>query len=97
MKVDLALVDHIAQLARLELSPEEKQAYLKELARILDYVEKLGDLDTSKVEPLVYPFELSNVFRPDAPGVSLPQKELLRSAPDPAEPFFRVPRVIEEG
>ncbi|MBI3269625.1 MAG: Asp-tRNA(Asn)/Glu-tRNA(Gln) amidotransferase subunit GatC [Planctomycetes bacterium] len=95
MKVDPALVDHVARLARLGLTPDDRLRYVSELTRILAYVEKLNTLDVAGAEPLVHPFEGRNVFRPDAVQASPPPEDGLANAPDRIEKFFKVPKVIE--
>lgn len=88
-------VEHIARLARLDLSDEEKRLFGSQLSDILRYVEKLDELDTSAVEPTSHVLELTNVMRDDRPRPSLPPDEALSNAPDRVENFYRVPRIIE--
>jgi len=85
----------VAHLARLELSEEGIERMSEQLSRVLDYIEKLNELDTSGVEPMCHPGELSSVFRDDVPSGSLDAEAALRNAPATAKGFFRVPRVIE--
>ncbi|MGD8397776.1 MAG: Asp-tRNA(Asn)/Glu-tRNA(Gln) amidotransferase subunit GatC, partial [Anaerolineae bacterium] len=63
MKISVEQVEHIAQLARLELSDEEKAGYAEQLSAILDYFEKLGEVDTRRVLPMSHPLDLENVLR----------------------------------
>lgn len=95
MKIDRKTVEHIALLARLELSEEEKARFEKQLSAILGYVEKLGQVPLLGVEPLVHPMDLANVFREDEPRAPLPKADVLANAPAPEDPFFKVPKVIE--
>lgn len=95
MAIDRKTVEHVAKLARLQLSGEELAVYEKQLGAILDYVEKLGTLDVSRLEPLAHPAESSNVFRDDVVKPSLPRAEALRNAPDKNDDFFIVPKVVE--
>lgn len=88
-------VEHIARLARLDLSDEEERLFGSQLSDILRYVEKLDELDTSAVEPTSHVLELTNVMRDDRPRPSLPPDEALSNAPDRVENFYRVPRIIE--
>ena len=88
-------VAHVALLSRLELSDDMAEKMADQLSRVLDYIAKLNELDTERVEPLSHPGALSNVFRDDAPKPSLAVREALKNAPDKANGFFRVPRVIE--
>ncbi|VAX30838.1 Aspartyl-tRNA(Asn) amidotransferase subunit C @ Glutamyl-tRNA(Gln) amidotransferase subunit C, partial [hydrothermal vent metagenome] len=88
-------VEHIARLARLGLNEDEKNIYGAQLNDILDYVDKLNELDTSGVEPTSHVIPVSNVFRDDVPGTSLPREEALRNAPRVSDGFYRVPKIIE--
>ena len=96
MKITLQEVEHVARLARLALSDEEKEQMRSQLDRILGYIEKLNQLETSGVEPTSHVIPMTNVFREDAVVPSLPRGEALGNAPDPHEGFFRVPRIIEQ-
>ncbi len=97
MAVTKEQVKHIAKLARLKLNNEELESYTKELSSILDYIEKLDELDTSKVEPLTHPVENENVFRNDEPGVSIQTEEALKNAPQKDDKYFKVPKVIKSN
>ena len=94
MSVTIKDVEHIAELARLEFNENEKQKLTHELNEILKYVEKLGELDTSNVEPLSHVIELNNVFRDDVVKPSIPAEEALKNAPEKTGTFFKVPKVI---
>jgi aspartyl-tRNA(Asn)/glutamyl-tRNA(Gln) amidotransferase subunit C len=96
MAVTLEDVEHVANLARLEFSDEEKKTLMNQLNKILEYMEKLNELDTSNVEPLAQVIPLSNVFREDAVKPSSPVTEVLRNAPAKTDKFFKVPKVIEQ-
>jgi aspartyl-tRNA(Asn)/glutamyl-tRNA(Gln) amidotransferase subunit C len=90
-------VEHVARLARLSLTEEEKDKYTAQLGSILGYIEKLGQLNTDNVAPTSHPLEMSNVWREDVlrpvPGAT-PQK-LLEQAPEHEGPFFKVKKIIE--
>ena len=88
-------VDYVAHLSRLALSDEEKGRFAQQLDAILGYVEKLNELDTGNVEPLVHIAPRANVFRADQAGESLPREEALRNAPERSEGCFLVPRIID--
>ena len=88
-------VERVAHLARLELNDAMADKMAGQLSQVLDYIAKLNEPDTSGVEPMSHPGALSNVLRADVPTGSLKQDEALRNAPDQAQGFFRVPRVIE--
>ncbi len=94
MPVTLEDVDHIAKLARLEFTKEEKEKFTHQLNEILAYVEQLKKLDTSNVEPLAHVIDLNNVFRRDEVKPGLATEEALKNAPAKTEKFFKVPKVI---
>lgn len=96
MSVTIRDVEHIAQLARLSFTEEEKQKFTHELNEILEYVEQLNKLDTTNVEPLAHVIELQNVFREDERKPGLTTEEALRNAPAKTDRFFKVPKVIGE-
>jgi len=89
-------VEHVARLARLELTASEKDRMGRELDGILAYIDKLRALDTAGVEPTSHAVPVTNVMRDDVPRPSWPQSETLANAPDRHGDLFRVPRIIEE-
>ena len=95
-KITLKDVEHVARLARLELSDADKERMRRELDRILSYIDKLRALDTEGVEPTSHAVPMTNVMREDAPRPSFPRADMLANAPDPSGDFFRVPKIIEE-
>jgi aspartyl-tRNA(Asn)/glutamyl-tRNA(Gln) amidotransferase subunit C len=95
-KITMKEVDHVARLARLALSDEEKERMRRELDGILSYIGKLSALNTEGVPPTSHAVPMTNVMREDEPVPSLPQPEMLANAPDPSGEFFRVPKIIEE-
>ncbi len=95
MPITREQVEYVAHLSRLKLSEEEKDRFARQLDAILQAVEKLNELDTDGVEPLVHVAPRRNVFREDAAGESLPREEALRNAPEQSEGCFKVPRIIE--
>lgn len=94
MPVTLQDVEHVAHLARLEFSDEEKVRLTTQLNSILHYMEQLNGLDTSNVEPLSHVIELKNVFRDDVRTDGVARAEALKNAPSHSEEFFKVPKVI---
>ena len=88
-------VDHIALLARLDLSATERERAGRELSQILDHFEQLNELDTTDVEPTSHVFPVVNVLREDQTRPSLPRSEVLLNAPEQADGMFQVPRVVE--
>jgi aspartyl-tRNA(Asn)/glutamyl-tRNA(Gln) amidotransferase subunit C len=95
MKITMKEVEHVARLARLELTDEEKERMRAQLDSILSYIDKLNELDTSAVEPTSHMLPMMNVFRDDEVRPSLSQEETLANAPDRQDLFFRVPRILE--
>ena len=95
-KISLKDVEHVARLARLELSEADKERMRRELDSILSYIDKLRALDTEGVEPTSHAIPMTNVMRDDMPRPSLPQEDMLANAPERSGEFFRVPRIIEE-
>jgi aspartyl-tRNA(Asn)/glutamyl-tRNA(Gln) amidotransferase subunit C len=89
-------VQHVARLARLELSETELVRMQGEMNNILAYMDKLRSVDTTGVEPTSHAVPLTNVMREDEPRPSLPLADMLANAPEAAGDFFRVPRIIEE-
>jgi len=89
------LLAHVAGLARLDLTDDERDAYAGQLGRILEYIEKIESLDLGSVEPTAHVFSAVNVFRDDRPATSLPQGDVLANAPEATGEFYRVPRIIE--
>jgi aspartyl-tRNA(Asn)/glutamyl-tRNA(Gln) amidotransferase subunit C len=94
-KITRAEVEHVARLARLELTEDEKERMTAQLDAILGYMEKLNALDTSQVEPTTTVIPMVSVMRDDIVRPSLDREEALANAPDRADAFFRVPRIIE--
>ncbi len=88
-------VVYIAKLSRLGIDDSDLDKYISQLQQILQYVEKLNELDTSEVEPTAHVFSLRNVTREDKVKESLPNEEAVNSAPDVENGFFKVPPVIE--
>ena len=93
--INSADVDKIATLARLSLSNEESETYQSQLGNILQYIDKLNEVDTSGVEPTFNVVGLMNVTRKDEPAPCLTQDEALANAPDASRGFYRVPKIIE--
>lgn len=94
-KITLEDVEYVASLAQLRLDDVAKERLVREMGDILAYMDKLNELDTSGVEPMMHALELTNVFREDEPGLSLPREESLRNAPMHDGSYFIVPRILE--
>lgn len=95
MKITLEEVRRVAALARLSFSPEEEEVLTQQLDRILRYVEKLGELDTERVEPLAHVTDVVNAFREDRVANRPDPDSLLANAPAREKTFFKVPKIIE--
>lgn len=95
MKITKKEVEHVARLARLELSEQEKETLTDQLSNILTYVEQLNELDTNGVEPTSHVLDINNVMREDVPEASLPQDLALANGPDKALGHYKVPKIIE--
>jgi aspartyl-tRNA(Asn)/glutamyl-tRNA(Gln) amidotransferase subunit C len=88
-------IEHLAQLARLSVSDNEKTLFTDQIDSILSYMDKLNELDTSTIEPTSHVISLSNVVREDLLKDSLERENALRNAPDRTDKFYRVPKIIE--
>ena len=95
MKLSLEQVEHIAQLARLTLSEEEKALYQGQLSAILEYFEKLQELDTEAISPTATVLPLRSVMREDEPRPSAPREDILANAPAAEDGCFQVPAVLD--
>jgi len=93
-KITRQEVRHVALLARLELSEEEEQRMTGQMNGILEYMDKLNELETKDVEPTTHAIQLQNVFRPDSVQDSLDRKNSLANAPGTDGVNFVVPRII---
>jgi aspartyl-tRNA(Asn)/glutamyl-tRNA(Gln) amidotransferase subunit C len=94
MKIDKETVDKIAHLARLEFNNEAKEAMIKDMNNMLAFVDKLNELDTSNVEPLIYMSDEVNVLREDDVIQVITQEEALKNSPKHDSDYFKVPKVI---
>ncbi len=88
-------IDKVAELARIALTPEEKEKFSSQLESILGYIDKLDELDTSDVEPTAHPHSVENVWREDKVESELPTSEALKNAPKQRNNMFVVPKVVE--
>jgi aspartyl-tRNA(Asn)/glutamyl-tRNA(Gln) amidotransferase subunit C len=96
MEVNDALVDKLANLARLQFDATEKQGIKNDLQRMIQFVEKLNELDTTGVTPLLHMSEQVNILRDDEVRGSVSRAEALQNAPVHDEQFFKVPKVIKK-
>jgi len=96
MNIDSDTVDKIAHLARLELAPDEKEEMIADMNKILGFMAKLNEVDTTGVEPLVYMSDEVNVFREDIVKQEITTEEALQNAPKHDDKYFLVAKVIEK-
>ena len=95
MNIDIQTIRKLAHLARLEFDETKEQEMLQDLNKILDWMDKLRELDTSAVEPLTHMSEEVNVLREDVAHNAISHEEGLRNAPKKDSDYFRVPKVLE--
>lgn len=91
--IDIKDVEHVAKLARLELSEDEKIKYSKQLSDIVKYVEQMNEVDTTNVEPMNHPIHFTNVMREDEVCYEVSKEDLMKNAPQREGDFFRVPKI----
>jgi aspartyl-tRNA(Asn)/glutamyl-tRNA(Gln) amidotransferase subunit C len=96
MKIDKEQVEHVAKLARLDITEAEKEAFSRQLSAILTYMEQLNGFDTSGVEPTATILEQTNVVRDDVSRACLPVESALANAPEREGDFFAVPRILQD-
>ncbi|MFA5424155.1 MAG: Asp-tRNA(Asn)/Glu-tRNA(Gln) amidotransferase subunit GatC [Phycisphaerae bacterium] len=96
-RISKAEVRKVAKLARLQPSEAEVEEFTEQLAAILQYVEKMNELDTQNVEPLAHCLVVHNVFREDEIKESLGTEKTLANAPQREGEFFRVPKILDES
>ncbi|MCD7862107.1 MAG: Asp-tRNA(Asn)/Glu-tRNA(Gln) amidotransferase subunit GatC [Lachnospiraceae bacterium] len=88
-------IEYVSILAKLELSEEQKEAAKKDMGRMLDYIDKLNELDTDGVEPMSHVFPVRNVFREDVVTNGDDSEQILKNAPEEQDNMFVVPRTFE--
>ncbi len=88
-------IGQVALLARLKLSDDEKELFTRQVGSIIDYIEKLNELDIKDIEPTAHVLQVKNVFREDKSRPSLPREKALQNAPESNDNFYRVPKIIE--
>ena len=90
-------IDYVARLARIRLTGEERQTFAAQLGDILDYFQRIKDVDVSGVEPTAHAFDVFNVWDEDVPRPGLPLEDALRHAPAARDNQISVPKVIEDA
>lgn len=96
MEVNEALIDQIANLSKLSFEGEQKEAIRQDLQRMIAFVDKLSELDTTDVEPLIFMSNEVNRLRDDNPEQSVSHEEALRNAPKKDSDYFRIPKVLDK-
>jgi aspartyl-tRNA(Asn)/glutamyl-tRNA(Gln) amidotransferase subunit C len=94
-KLTIQEVEHVAKLARLDFSEEDKKKLSEQLGEILDYIDQLNELDTENVKPTSHVIPVKNVVRPDEVKPSLTRDEALANAPNNVDNLFEVPKIVE--
>jgi len=95
LKITPEMVEHVAELARLELAGEDKRKMENQMVKILEYISLLDELDTSGVPPTSHVIDVENVFREDEVKPSLPVEKGMGNAPESVGTAFKVPKIIE--
>lgn len=96
MQVNDALIDKLSKLSMLQFSPEEREAIKTDLEKMIGFVDKLKELDTTGVEPLLHMSNNVDVLRDDVPGRMLSRDEALKNAPKHGDLYFKVPKAIKK-
>jgi aspartyl-tRNA(Asn)/glutamyl-tRNA(Gln) amidotransferase subunit C len=96
-KIDAEQVRKVAKLSRLELTEQEIEEFAGQLSAIIEYVEKMNELDTDNVKPLAHCLPVSNVFRTDQVKESLGTEKTLANAPQQDGDYFKVPKILDDS
>ena len=94
--IDDATIEYVGILAKLDLTGEEAEQAKKDMGRMLDYIDKLGELDTTGVEPMSHAFRMQNVFREDVVTNGDTREEILKNAPEEKDGMFVVPKTFQD-
>lgn len=94
-KINDETIEYVGILAKLELSTEEKEQAKKDMNSMLDYIDKLNELDTANVEPMSHVFSIHNVFREDQVENGDKREQILANAPEQKDSMFKVPKTVE--
>ncbi|MBS7635069.1 Asp-tRNA(Asn)/Glu-tRNA(Gln) amidotransferase subunit GatC [Candidatus Bathyarchaeota archaeon] len=87
-------IEHIAQLAHIELTEEEKEVFTEQFNRILEFFRKIDEVDAGSIPPMYHVLDIVNVYREDEVGETLPKEGVLENAPKKEERFFKSPRIV---
>ncbi len=95
MDIDANEIDRIAELSRIKLNTRDREKFKNQLVKILDYVQKLNELDVTSVKPTLYTSSLKNVFRDDTLQSSYQRKKVIDLSPSHVNGYFKVTKIIE--
>lgn len=96
MKITEEIIDHIAHLAKLEFQGEQKTAIREDMQKIISFMDKLSEVPTDNVEPLIFMTDEVNRLREDVPSFTISQDEALKNAPKKDSDYFRIPKVLDK-
>lgn len=96
MKLDENTVTKIAGLAKLEFNGKEKNEILQDMNKMLDFVDKLSEVNTDGITPLIHMTDETNILRPDVARTDITQKEALKNAPKKDSTYFKIPKVLNK-
>ena len=96
MKITEEIVNHIAHLARLEFEGEKKEAIRRDMENIISFMDKLNEVPTDNVEPLIFMNDEVNKLREDVSEDTITQREALKNAPKKDSDYFRIPKVLDK-
>lgn len=96
MKITEEIVDHIAHLSKLEFVGDQKKAIIDDMQNIISFMDKLSEVPTDNVEPLIFMSDEVNRLRDDVPEVTITQEEALKNAPKRDSDYFRIPKVLDK-
>jgi aspartyl-tRNA(Asn)/glutamyl-tRNA(Gln) amidotransferase subunit C len=96
MKITEEVVDHIAHLSKLEFVGDQKKAIIEDMQNIIAFMDKLSEVPTDNVEPLIFMSDEVNRLRDDVPEVTVSQDEALKNAPKRDSDYFRIPKVLDK-
>lgn len=97
MEFNENLIDHLTELAKLSFMGEEKEEIQKDLERIVNFMDRLKEVDTDGVEPLIYLSDEINVLREDKPEINITHEEALKNAPKKDSDYIRIPKVLDKS
>jgi aspartyl-tRNA(Asn)/glutamyl-tRNA(Gln) amidotransferase subunit C len=96
MKITEDIVDHIAHLSRLEFVGKDKEAIMQDMQNIISFMDKLSEVPTDNVEPLIFMSDEVNRLRDDIPELTISKEEALKNAPKKDSDYFRIPKVLDK-